>query len=258
MSRPLQLRQSLHLQLQENKDRIHFLEEQIATAQTLAALGTATAKIAHEINNVLMLMTNYARQALERQDDIAFMRKALEKTIHHCNQAAGMIEGMSNLVHDQTIQRETVNLADIVNDCFQSLNCDLRKDQIEVDIQIPDDLTLFAAPRQIQQILLNLILNARQAMLGTGGKLTIHASNHENHQIQIRVVDTGCGIEPALRDRIFEPFVSTKTDANKPDQCSSGLGLSVCKDIVDSYKGAISVDSTLDEGTTFLITLPLS
>jgi C4-dicarboxylate-specific signal transduction histidine kinase len=92
LSRPIQRRQSLHLQLQENEDRIHFLEEQIATAQTLAALGTATAKIAHEINNVLMLMTNYAKQALARQDDIAFMRKALEKTIHHCNQAAGMID----------------------------------------------------------------------------------------------------------------------------------------------------------------------
>jgi len=247
----------LHLQLQENEDRIHFLEEQIATAKTLASLGTATAKIAHEINNVLMLMTNYAKQALARQDDVAFMRKALEKTIHHCNQAAGMIEGMSNLVHDQTIQRETVNLADIVNDCFQSLNCDLSKEQIEVDMQIPDDLTLFAVPSQIQQILVNLILNARQAMRGNGGKLTLHASKQKNQQIQIRVTDTGCGIEPDLREKIFEPFVSTKTNPEKPDRCGNGLGLSVCKDIVDSYNGTISVDSTLGEGTTFLITLPL-
>lgn len=258
MSHPIQRRQSLHLQLQENEDRIHLLEEQIVTAQTLASLGTATAKIAHEINNVLMLMTNYAKQALARQDDVAFMRKALEKTIHHCNQAAGMIEGMSNLVHDQTIQRETVNLADIVNDCFQSLNCDLSKEQIEVDMQIPDDLTLFAVPSQIQQILVNLILNARQAMRENGGKLTLHASKQKNHHIQIRVVDTGCGIEPALREKIFEPFVSTKTNPEKPDRCGNGLGLSVCKDIVDSYKGAISVDSSLGEGTTFLITLPLS
>ena len=256
MSHPIQKRQALHLQLQENEDRIHFLEEQIVTAQTLAALGTETAKIAHEVNNVLMLMTNYARQALERQDDIAFMRKALEKTIHHCNQAAGMIEGMSNLVHDQTIRRETVNLADIVNDCFQSLNCDLRKDRIEVDIQIPDDLTLFAAPRQIQQILLNLILNARQAMLDTGGKLTIHATRDKNQQLQIRVIDTGCGIEPDLQKRIFEPFVSTKTDTGKSDPLGSGLGLSVCKDIVDSYNGAITVDSTPGKGTTFIVTLP--
>ncbi len=105
---------------------------------------------------------------------------------------------------------------------------------------------------------MNLILNARQAMLGTGGKLTLHASNHENHQIQIRLIDTGCGIEPALRDRIFEPFVSTQTDPDKPDRCGSGLGLSVCKDIVDSYKGTISGDSTLGDGTTILITLPLS
>jgi len=257
LSRPIQQRQSLHLQLQENENRIHLLEEQIATAQTLATLGTATAKIAHEINNILMLMTNYAKQALARQDDVAFMRKALEKTIHHCNQAAGMIEGMSNLVHDQTSQRETVNLADIVNDCFQSLNCDLRKEQIDVDVQIPDDLTLFAVPRQIQQILVNLILNARQAMLGTGGKLTLHASKIENQQIQIRITDTGCGIEPALQEKIFEPFVSTKTNADKLDRCGSGLGLSVCKDIVDSYKGDISVSSTIGEGTTFLITLPL-
>jgi len=257
LSRPIQRRQSLHLQLQENEDRIHFLEEQIATAKTLASLGTATAKIAHEINNVLMLMTNYAKQALARQDDVAFMRKALEKTIHHCNQAAGMIEGMSNLVHDQTIQRETVNLADIVNDCFQSLNCDLSKERIEVDMQIPDDLTLFAVPSQIQQILVNLILNARQAMRGNGGKLTLQASKQKNQQIQIRVTDTGCGIEPDLREKIFEPFVSTKTNPEKPDRCGNGLGLSVCKDIVDSYNGTISVDSTLGEGTTFLITLPL-
>jgi signal transduction histidine kinase len=95
-------------------------------------------------------------------------------------------------------------------------------------------------------------------MLGTGGKLTIRASKNENHQIQIHVVDTGCGIEPALQKRIFEPFVSTKTDAEKPDRCSRGLGLSVCKDIVDSYNGTIIFDSTPGQGTTFSITLPLS
>lgn len=257
MARPIQRRQSLHLQLRENEDRIQSLEKQIATAQTLAALGTATAKIAHEVNNVLMLMTNYAQQALARQDDVAFMRKALEKTIHHCNQAASMIESMSGLVHEQTDQRETVKLVEIVKDCFQCLDCDLRNDNIEVDIQIADDLILYTVPSQIQQIILNLILNARQAMLRNGGKLTLKASRTENHQVQIRVADTGCGIEPALREKIFEPFVSTKTNADKSDRCGNGLGLSICKDIVESYRGTITVHSKLGEGATFIITLPL-
>jgi two-component system, NtrC family, sensor kinase len=258
LSSPIERRQSLHLQMQESEKRIQCLEEQIAAAQKLAALGTTTAKIAHEINNIFMLMTNYAQQALARQDDVPFMRKALEKTIQHCNQAAFMIESMSGLVNQQAASRETVKLADIVQDCFQSLTCDLRKEHIEVEIQIPEDLTLHAVPSQIQQVLLNLILNARQAMLESGGNMILQARPTENQQLQIYVSDSGCGIEPELQDKIFEPFVTTKTNANSSDPCRRGLGLSVCKDIIQSYNGTITFESTPGEGTTFSIILPLS
>lgn len=256
MTTPIQRRHTLHQQLRDNEAHINTLEEQLLTAQKLAAIGTMACLVAHEFNNILVPMINYAELALKHEDDAALMRKALEKTIKHGNRAALIIQSMLGMVRDQNQSRQQVKLVPIVNDCFTTLARDLKKDRINVEINIPADLTVYTVPGQLQQVLLNLIINARQSMLDSGGTLTIEAADTGAGAVQITVADSGCGIETALIDKIFEPFFSTKTDADKPDQKGTGLGLSVSKNIIEAQGGTIEVCSQPSEGTTFIIKLP--
>ena len=256
MTAPIKRRQSLHLQMQENAAQISALEEQVASAQKLATLGTMACLVAHEFNNILMPMINYAELALKHEDDIELMRKALEKTIKHGNRAAMIIQSMLGMVRDQTQELQEVKIIDLVNDSFQLLARDLTKDRINVRIEIPHDLTIFTRPYQMQQVLLNLIINARQAMLDAGGALILTAEKHDK-TVQITVSDTGRGIEPTQIDKIFDPFYTTKAQADAPDKQGSGLGLTVCRNIIEALGGSISVESTPGHGATFLIHLPV-
>ena len=125
-----------------------------------------------------------------------------------------------------------------------------------MDIEIPQDLTVWAVPVQIQQVLMNLILNARDAMLPRGGILTIKVWDNAD-AVQIELSDTGCGIESADLSRIFQPFFTTKADSKSPLQHSgSGLGLLFVKKVIDDHGGCVSVESEPSVGTTFKITLP--
>ena len=250
-------RQSMHQQLRENQLRISNLEEQIRATQKMATLGTMACLVAHEFNNILAPMINYSELALQNQDDVDLMRKALTKTIEHGNRAAVVIQSMLGVVRDQGHDRKSVLLLKIVNESLACLGRDLSKDQINVIRDIPDDLMVQVIPSQFLQVFLNLFVNARQAMSETGGKLTVQANSDSNNWIVINVSDTGCGIQADMVDKIFEPFVSTKTQATQPDQKGTGLGLMVCKDIIEKHDGTIDVNSDPGAGTTFTIRLPL-
>jgi len=249
-------RQSIHLRLRENEDRIINLEKQLQATQKLSLIGTTACLTAHEFNNMLALMINYSELALKHEDDVALMRKALEKVIKHGNNAALIIQSMLGQVRNQSQQYENVQLTHLIRECFQSLARDFRKDNIEVKITVPDDLCLSVVRGQIEQVLLNLMINSRQAMLPRGGTLTIDGQCRTDGVVLIKVTDTGCGIEPEKISRIFEPFFSTKTNEVRPDLRGTGLGLSVCKDIIESHNGNINVESEPDRGTTFTIILP--
>jgi len=252
----IEQRQAIHLRLSENEARIDALQEQLMAAQKLATMGTMACLVAHEFNNILLPMINYAELALRHQDDIKLMRKALTKTIKHGNRAAAVVQSMLGLVRNQAKDFQNVPLATMVAECFSSLARDFAKDKITVKINISDDLKVQVIPSQMQQVLVNLIVNARQAMLETGGILTIEARRKDDAGVQIEISDTGCGIESSVVDKIFEPFFSTKTNASRPDQQGTGLGLSICKDIIENHNGSIKVSSQPKQGTRFTITLP--
>jgi signal transduction histidine kinase len=252
----IERRQALHLKISENQERIDALQEQLRSTQKLATLGTMACLVAHEFNNILMPMINYAELALKNVNDVDLMRKALEKTLKHGNRAAVVIESMMGMVRNETKSRETFNLAEMVSDCFNCLARDFGRDQIKVKIDIPSDLTLEAVPSQLQQVIINLIINARQAMLEKGGLLKIEARQKDSTRVLLQISDTGCGIEPDIMKRIFEPFFSTKTEATRPDQQGTGLGLAICKDIIENHAGSINVESKPGKSTTFFIELP--
>ena len=264
LSSPIKKRQALHKQLQDNEAHLKTLEEQVQATQKLATLGTMAALAAHEFNNILMPMINYAELALKHPDDSDLMKKALEKTIKHGNRAALVIQSMLGLVRDQDKKCQGVRLKEAIDDCFQCLARDFSKDGISVSLQIPLDLHVQAVPGQLQQVLLNLIINARQAMLGRGGYLTLKAYTKREiaHQglgpemAYLEIIDTGCGIELELMEHIFKPFFTTKTKVEPAEQQGTGLGLTICKDIIEAHGGSITVESIPQQGTTFTLILP--
>ena len=258
MSNLVKKRQSLHQQLQENEERIHCLEEQIQLTQKMATLGTMASLAAHEFNNILVPMINYSELALQHPDDHSLMRKALEKTVEHGHRASVIIQSMLGLVRDRGQEKTDVKLADIVQECFQCIARDLKKDNITARVDIPADIMICVVPGQWLQMLLNIIINARHAMLTSGGQLTIGAGVEPEGTVITHISDSGSGIDPALIDKIFEPFVTTKAKTDKLEQKGTGLGLMVCRDIVESHGGTIRVESTLHQGTTFTISLPKS
>lgn len=249
-------RLSLHKRVEVQKLQNEALKSQLAGLQHLANIGTISHMIAHEMNNLLTPLKSYAAFALNNPDDRDLTKKALEKVVKSCGRASKIMESMLALVNGKTQEKQIARLLDLIDEIFTCLCRDFAKDGITVDIQVPNEMTVYVIPVQIQQVLMNLILNARDAMLPRGGVLTIRAAETAN-TVVVEVADTGTGIDPADLSNIFETFFSTKTDKNSPSEYSgAGIGLAFCKMIIDRHKGCISVESEPGQGSTFKVVLP--
>ena len=243
MTRIIEKRLSLHKHLANQQQQNDALKSHLTHLQALANIGTATYMVAHEINNLLTPLANFAALALNNPDDKLLSEKALQKVVRNCEHASKIMESMLAVANGQTQEKKNTPLITLVENVFTCLCRDFAKDGITVNIQIPQDLTVWAVPVQIQQVLMNLILNARDAMLPRGGILTIKASDTMD-AVQIELSDTGCGIEPANLKKIFQPFFTTKANGKSPSQHSgSGLGLLFVKRIIDDHNGSVSVES---------------
>ena len=248
-------RSSLHRRLlglmKENK----VLRSQVSELQALANIGTATCMMAHEMNNIMTPISTYAELALDDMADKEMVRKALEKAASSCDWTSKILASMIALANGEKRDRKSCRLTLLIDDIFTCLCRDFSKDKIKVKIEVDEDLTIEAVPVQMQQVLMNLILNARDAMIESGGTLKIVAEDCGN-AVKIEISDTGCGINPDDINKIFHPFFSTKTGKSDGQRGGAGLGLAFCKEMVESHEGFISVDSKVGDGTTFKIILP--
>lgn len=256
MTSIIERRLSVHKDLVEQRAQNSALKSQLTQLEMLANTGTTIYMIAHEINNLLTPLANYAALALRNLDDKSLTEKALEKTVRNSERATKIMESMLAVVNGQQQEKENARLITLVDKIFTYLCRDFAKDGITVETRIPEDLIVWAVPVQIQQVLMNLILNARHAMLPRGGIMNIKAGEGVD-VTHIEVTDTGCGIKPADLENIFESFFTTKTGSNRPSEHSgSGLGLAFCKKIIDAHDGYISVESKPGQGSAFKISLP--
>lgn len=247
---------ALHKRLAEQEEENSVLKSQASQLQTLANIGTIAYMIAHEINNLLTPVKSYASLALNNPQDSELAEKALGKAVQNCERASEIMRGMLALASGKTDEKKNAGLPGLIDEVFACLCRDFRKDGIVVNIEVASDLTVWAAPVQLQQVLMNLILNARDAMLPRGGALTIRARETEE-AVEIQVADTGEGIEPENLKNIFESFFTTKVGGKLSSEGSgAGLGLAFCKKIIDAHSGYICVESKRGEGSTFKITLP--
>jgi signal transduction histidine kinase len=189
----IEKRKSLHKQIEVQQREKEQMQFQLGQLQALANIGISTSMIAHEINNLLTPISNYAELALKHPEDKTLTEKALQKAARSCARASKVMSSILAMTNKKEEKKSEVKLLAVVEEIFTCLCRDFAKDGITVRIDIPPDLTIWAVDVQIQQAIMNLILNAREAMLPKGGVLTIRSEQRETG-VQIEVSDTGSGI----------------------------------------------------------------
>jgi signal transduction histidine kinase len=253
------LEQALLSRLGDTQQQLDALREQLNESQRLATIGTIAAVIAHEFNNLLTPIVSYSQFALQSAKgptpDMELICKALSKAFASADKAGKICSAMLALARGES-SANSVAVQVLVDETLMVLARDPQKDGIALRVQVQGDLWVHGDSVQLEQVLLNLLINARQAMLGKGGSLTLKAAAAEGNEVRIQVIDTGPGIPENLMPKIFQPFFTTKGTTKKDEARGTGLGLAICKDIIEHHKGRITVESQVGQGTTFNIHLP--
>jgi two-component system NtrC family sensor kinase len=259
---PVSAAAALDALVREMQRQLDGLREQLMESQRLATIGTIAAVIAHEFNNLLTPIVSYSQFALSSVEsgkpDMEIIKKALSKAFGASTKAGKICTSMLALARGQT-QMADVGVQQLVDEVLLVMARDPKKDGLALRVQVQPNLKVSGDPVQLEQVLLNLLINARQAMLDAngarGGSITIKAFEAEG-MVKIQVIDTGPGIPEKLLGRIFEPFFTTKGTAKKGEAKGTGLGLAICKEIVEHHKGRIEVASVVGKGCTFSVVLP--
>jgi signal transduction histidine kinase len=227
-------------------------QDQILRARRLAAIGSLGAGLAHEINNPLMALAGFL--ALLQRDGVQKQATILSKAQEQVQRVARIVEGMLQLAaQERAVQGRRFALAAPVRSVLQKYEPQLRKSGIELRAELDAPLREAEGdPVQIEQVVEHLVRNAMQAMPG-GGQLRVSLGAVGGDSLKLVVADTGRGIAPAVRERIFDPFFSTKESGNGK---GAGLGLSISHSIVEAHHGRILVDSVEGRGATFTVVLP--
>ncbi|CAN5373988.1 ATP-binding protein [soil metagenome] len=230
------------------------LRQQLLQAQRLSSVGELASSVAHEFNNILTAIINYAKLGM-RGPDTAAQTQAFERILRGGQRAATIVHGMLGFARNNVTRREDTDLCKIVDEVLILTEKDLSKHRIQVDKRFTSRPVVQAVSGQIEQIILNLVINARQAM-PNGGRLKIEVKDNDaGDTAEVSVADTGNGIAPEHLRQIFEPFFTTK----QPDSYGrggTGLGLSVCRQIIEQHQGRIRVESVVGKGSTFTVKLP--
>ncbi len=231
------------------RDEVRALDDQLRRAQRLVTVGTITSMIVHEINNILTHVIG--RLDLADEGDETSCRSSLRRARKGYDSAAAICQALLHLTCDDPQQVQTIPVAQLVEETLAAMARAPSKDGIVLIRKVSPKFQITTRPVELKQVLLNLLLNARTAVLKKGGGQSISISaSRRNGETFIRVADTGVGIPPENRQRIFEPFFTTRNGDG------TGLGLAVCREIVQSLKGRISVRSQPGKNTCFTIALP--
>ncbi len=233
-----------------------ILRQQLLQAQRLSSVGALASSVAHEFNNILTTLINYAKLGLRTTSSDTERVQALEKILKGSQRAAVIINSMLGFARNTSTQRVRTDIVALVEEVLLLTDKDLSKHRIQLDKRFHGRPFATIVSAQIEQVLLNLILNARQAM-PRGGHLRLEVrENPRAGMVEIKVADSGCGIAPDRLRLIFEPFYTTK-EPDEEGHGGTGLGLSVCRQIIEQHHGRIRVESLVGKGSTFTVKLPI-
>jgi len=243
--------QDLRSKVEERK-RLEETRMQLVQSDKLASIGRLAAGVAHEINNPLGGITIYSHLALEDLPKESSSYQNLLKVVNLAERCKKIIKGLLDFSRQREFEIKSVNVNDIIEEIFSLVETQALFQNIEITKALDPNLPPIRGDKsQLQQVFINLTINAAEAMEDRG-RLIVKTSVIDDF-IEIKFSDNGTGIPPENIEKIFEPFFTTKSEEN-----GTGLGLAVSHGIITEHKGTISVESTLNEGTTFTIKLPIS
>ncbi len=253
-------------------------ERHLIQSEKLASLGTLLSGVAHELNNPLSNISSSAQILADEidGDDMDHKRLLVSQINEQTARARNIVRSLLDFSRNKEFKKETLSLRRLIDETIRFVRGEMQTG-VEIEVSVPDDLTIFADKQRIQQVFLNLIKNAVEAIGRGEGTVSIHAVKSramekseepgagiynyvryrgkctlEDDTVDIEIKDTGPGIPPETLPKIFDPFFTTK-DVGK----GSGLGLFIVREIVGEHDGCIAVDSEPGKGTIFLIRLPV-
>ncbi|WP_449245035.1 ATP-binding protein [Desulfobacca acetoxidans] len=229
-------------------------QNQLVQIKKMSSLGVLTAGIAHQLNNPLNNISTSCQIVLEELDicNHEFMHKMLTNVIQEVHRARDIVKGLLEFSRVRDFSLNPTVLRDVIARAVR-LVASQAPPGVEIIQQVPDDLILELDVQRMQEVFINLLLNATQAIEELPGQIKIAAwADEARQQAMITVEDTGVGIPPEALDKIFDPFFTTKEVG-----LGTGLGLSIAYGIVEKHRGTITVESKPGEGTRFTISLPL-
>jgi signal transduction histidine kinase len=250
-------RQFIQMILHDVTQRREMLDQLLKT-ERLATAGTFSAGVAHEVNNPLASISSLVQSLLSGESDPS-RRENLHTILAQITRISTTLKGLVNFARPSGAQRQVVNLNELIQETLRLVAYNKRFGAIRIETSLAPDLKpVFAVDNEIQQVLLNLLLNAADATPQQGGVIRVVTENQaEGHngermkRVVMRVIDNGIGIPREHIERVFDPFFTTK-----PAGSGAGLGLSLCQRIILSNRGSIRVDSAVGKGTTITILLP--
>jgi two-component system NtrC family sensor kinase len=242
--------------LQERDQQLkEFTQNKIMESERLALIGQLAANVAHELNNPLQGIVTYSHLLLEKMpnDNSENASSSLQRIVTQANRCRDIIRGLLDFSRQRKPDTTVCNINAVIQECVTFVENQASFQNIEFIEQFETDLPMVVVdPSQMQQVFLNMIINAAEAM-EEGGKLTLDTRlNSTENFIEISITDTGDGIPEENFDKLFDPFFTTKEVGH-----GTGLGLAISYGIIKEHGGEISVESKVGEGSTFLIRLPI-
>jgi PAS domain S-box-containing protein len=238
----------------EDRKRAEQLQADLTHASRVSTMGEMVASISHELAQPIQITTAHAKASLRwlqlDPPDMTEVRKGTEKIMEAGTLASEIISRLRSLYKKSPPKRELVAINEVVGEMAGMMGGKAREHGVSIRTELKDDLPMTVADRvQLQQVLMNLMLNGIEAMKDTGGVLRVKSQLGEDGQIEISVHDTGPGLPVGKADQIFDAFFTTKPQG-------SGMGLAICKSIVESQGGRIWANGDGGRGATFHFTLP--
>ena len=232
-------------------------QAELARVARLTTMGEMAASIAHEINQPLAAVVNNANAGLRwlnaRPPNLDEVRAALTRIANDGERGGGIIESIRAMLRKGVRERSAINLNELICDVMRLTQGQLQRHGVSIRSELADDVpSVVADPIQLQQVILNLFMNAAESMvsIADGERLVyVRSGKHDGGWALIAVEDSGPGVEPEDVKRIFEAFFTTKAEG-------MGMGLSICRSIVESHGGRITVARAVTRGTVFQVTLP--
>jgi len=264
IGRDLTERKHAEAELKKEEEKRLFLERQLIQSQKLEALGTLASGIAHDFNNILNIIMGHSSLLKERLSDPQRLARSVDAIEKASDRGASLVKQLLTLARKNETFFGSISVNEVISEMFKLLNETLPK-TIVVSTDLRKDLpNIVADANQLNQVFMNLCINARDAM-PMGGTITISASvvsgekvkgrfpqACEKEYVMVQISDTGTGIKEEIKQRIFEPFFTTKN----PEK-GTGLGLALVLSIIENHNGMIEVESEPGAGTTFSIYFPI-